>query len=78
MLPFSLSDSQNFFHAISKSFSVKSSFGSSKSISLVSSSIDFLKLRLAIDKDETSFFIGWLNNFSESLDSITSMSGNIS
>ena len=47
-------------------------------MSLVSSSIDFLKLRLAIDNDETSFFIGWLNNFSESLDSITSMSGNIS
>ena len=31
-----------------------------------------------MDNDETSFFIGWLNNFSESLDSITSMSGNVS
>jgi len=78
LLPFFLSDSQNFFHAIWKSFSVKLSFGSSKSISLVSSSIDFLKLRLAIDKDETSFFIGWLNNFSESLGPVASLSGNIS
>ena len=47
-------------------------------MSLVSSSIDFLKLRLAKDNDETSFFIGWLNNFSESLDPITSILGNIS
>ncbi len=47
-------------------------------MSLVSSSTDFLKLRLAIDNDETSFFIGWLNNFAESFDSTTSMSGIIS
>ena len=78
LLPLSLSDSQNFFHAIWKSFSVKSSFGSSKSISLASSSTDFLNLRLAMDKDETSFLIGWLNNFSESLDSTTWMSVNVS
>jgi len=78
LLPLSLSELQNFFHAIWKSFSVKSSFGSSKSVSLVCASTDFLKDRLAIDKDEISFCIGWLNSLSESLDSITSASGIIS
>ncbi|MFL2633483.1 MAG: hypothetical protein ACJ0OM_00675 [Candidatus Marisimplicoccus sp.] len=37
-----------------------------------------MKDKLAIDKDEISFFIGWLNSLSESLDSTTSASGIIS
>ena len=77
LLPSFFSSSQNFFQATSKSFSVKSSFGSSTSTSPLSSSTDFLKLRLAIDNDEISFILGCLNNLSESLSSISKISFSI-
>ena len=63
LFPLFFSISQNFFQTIWKSFSVKLSEGKSSNFSSCISSVEFWKLKLARDKDDTSSRWGELNNF---------------
>ena len=63
LFPLFFSISQNFFQTIWKSFSVKLSEGKLSNFSSCIFSVEFLKLKLARDKDDTSSSWGELNNF---------------
>jgi len=62
LLPLFFSISQNFFQTIWKSFSVKSSEGRLSSSSFCLSSVDFLKFKLAKEREETSLVGGGVNS----------------
>jgi len=74
LFPLFFSRSQNFFQTTKKSFSVKLSDGRSSSLYSFLSFVDFMKFKLAKERDETPFELGEVNNFCSVLTSVTSIS----
>ena len=63
LFPLFFSRLQNFLQTTKKSFSVKLSEGKSSCLCSFWSSVDFVKVKLAKERDETSFEVGEGNNF---------------